>query len=120
MPKFLRAAARCTRLARLERCAESKIEPWTAVSQLARVSLSTRNLQCIPQPVRGRQPPVLISFTRVDCEVVGNNVCQARRGTQHRLPLRVSHEHHTFRLNGCSRGLTVLFRSPFHVPGKAC
>jgi hypothetical protein len=49
--------------------------PWTAVCQhLARVRPSTRNLQCIPHSVRGRQPPVLISFTRVGCEVVGNNV----------------------------------------------
>jgi hypothetical protein len=47
---------------------------------------------------------VLLSFTRVDCEVVGNNVCQTRRGMQHRLPLRVSHEHRTLQANGRSRG----------------
>ena len=82
--------------------------------------LPTRNLQCIPQSVRGRQPPVSISFTRVTCEVVGIVVYKARRGTQHRLPLRVTFKCSALKGNVCSRGLIVFFRSPSHMPGKPC
>jgi hypothetical protein len=79
----------------------------------------TRNLQCIPQSVRGRQPPVLISFTRVTCEMVDNNVRRARRGMQHRLPLRVTFERCALKATVCSRGLIVLFSLSVPYAGEA-
>ena len=54
---------------------------------------------CRPSPgPAASRGGLLISFTRVTCEVlVGNRARQAPRGTQHRLPLRVIHEHRTLR-----------------------
>ncbi|XPS78835.1 hypothetical protein M3J09_010839 [Ascochyta lentis] len=63
-----------------------------------------------------QHPPVLISFTRVPHDSVGTRC----KGTQHRLPLRVTLDHRTLKANVGSRGLFLLLRSPFRVEGKPC
>ncbi|KAJ4993241.1 hypothetical protein SVAN01_01216 [Stagonosporopsis vannaccii] len=78
-----------------------RIDSSVCQRMLAKVRFSTRNLQCISHSARRRQSPVLISFTRVTWDEVGSNLRQARPGTQHCLPLRVSFGHHILNNSQC-------------------